>query len=132
MVGDANQLRFYDQEEVNLLAKIPIKLVDYIFHDIFIEAMIYGKFKFPIGFGTYPLGKDTYCDFMGINYYTRDIIKFSFNPFRLFSKLNVKENTPTNALGWELYPEGLYRIYKNACDNYEFPSIITLNDTYNA
>ncbi|HLS34845.1 MAG TPA: glycoside hydrolase family 1 protein [Bacillota bacterium] len=132
MVGVANHLRIFDRKKGDFLAKIPTKVVDYIFHDIFMEAMIYGKFKFPIGFGTYPLGKDTYCDFMGINYYTRDIIKFSFNPFRLFSKLTVKENTPTNDLGWELYPEGLYRICKKAWDDYGFPIFITENGTCDA
>src|SRR5690625_7903723 len=78
MVGVANHLRIFDRKKGDFLAKIPTKVVDYIFHDIFMEAMIYGKFKFPIGFGTYPIGKGTFCDFMGINYYTRDIIKFSF------------------------------------------------------
>src|SRR5690625_2812304 len=51
MVGVANHLRIFDRKKGDFLAKIPIKLVDYIFHDIFMEAMIYGKFKFPIGFG---------------------------------------------------------------------------------
>lgn len=79
MVGVANHLRPFDPYKNSFLAKFPTKLIDYAFHDLFLESMIHGKFKFPLGFGGYPLGKGRYCDFFGINYYTRDIVKFSFN-----------------------------------------------------
>lgn len=79
MVGVANHLRPFDPYKNSFLAKFPTKLIDYAFHDLFLESMIHGKFKFPLGFGGYPLGKGRYCDFFGINYYTWDIVKFSFN-----------------------------------------------------
>lgn len=131
-VGVAHHLRKFDPYKNKFLAKIPAKLIDYAFHDLFLEAMTRGKFKFPLGFGGYPYGKGVYCDFMGINYYTRDIIKFSFNPFRLFSKLTVKEGAQVNDLGWEIYPEGLYRVCKESFEKYPFPIYITENGTCDA
>src|SRR5699024_8701363 len=61
-----------------------------------------------------------YCDFMGVNYYSRDIIRFSYNPLRLFVELTVKEDTEVNDLGWEIYPEGLYRVCKKVYETYPF------------
>src|SRR5699024_1480673 len=84
---------------------LPASMMDHVFHNIFLEGMVHGKFIFPIGNGGYPLGKGPYCDFMGVNYYSRDIIRFSYNPLRLFGELTVKEDTEVNDLGWEIYPK---------------------------
>lgn len=127
MVGVANHVRLFDAYEEKAAAKWSASLLDHVFHEIFLEGMIYGKLKFPLGMGGHPYGKGMYCDFMGINYYTRDIIKFSWNPLRMFGELTVQEGAEVNDLGWEIYPEGLYRVCKKYFDRYEFPIYITEN-----
>lgn len=127
MVGVANHLRLFDAYEEKATAKWSASLLDYVFHELFLEGMIHGKLKFPLGMGHHPYGKGTYCDFMGINYYTRDIIKFSLNPLRMFGELTVREGAEVNDLGWEIYPEGLYRVCKKYSERYEFPIYITEN-----
>src|SRR5699024_12098228 len=57
----------------------------------------------------------------------RDIIRFSYNPLRLFGELTFKEDTEVNDLGWEIYPEGLYRVCKKVYETYPFPIYITEN-----
>lgn len=126
-VGVANNLRVFDVDKNSKLAKQSKKLVDYVFHKIFLDGMIEGKLKFPIGVGGYPYGKGIYSDFMAINYYSRDIIKFSWNPLRVFADVDVKEGVETNDLGWEIYPEGLFHVSKRVWDLYELPIYITEN-----
>lgn len=127
MVGIALHIRVFDAYKMSKLAKIPKKLLNYSFHTLFLESMIHGKFMVPIGFGEYPSGKGNYCDFFGVNYYSRDIVNFSFNPSRLFSELLVNEAAEVNDMGWEIYSEGLYRICKEYWDTYRKPIYITEN-----
>lgn len=127
MVGVAHHLRLFDTEARRRGDRLASSMMDHVFHDIFLEGMVYGKFIFPIGSGNYPYGKGTYCDFMGINYYSRDIVRFSWNPLRMFGELTVKEDKATNDLGWEIYPEGLYRVCKTCFETYPFPIYITEN-----
>lgn len=126
-VGVALHIRVFDAQKKSLLSKMSQGLLDHNFHTIFLESMINGKFLFPIGFGGYPYGKGTYCDFFGVNYYSRDIIKFSWNPLRLFSELLVNKGSEVNDMGWEIYPEGLYRICQKYWSIYNKPIYITEN-----
>lgn len=67
-------------------------------------------------------------DFIGINYYTRWRCT-SFGP----KDRMATPGAPTNDLGWELYPEGLYRAlkladgYSHLPDGRRVPSVITEN-----
>ncbi len=53
-------------------------------------------------------------DFIGVQNYTREIIKHSF--FTPFLKAAIvkaeKRNVPLTAMNWEIYPEGIYHILK--------------------
>jgi len=127
MVGVAFHIRVFDAKEGSVLARLPRKLLEHNFHTLFFEGMIRGKFLFPIGTGGYPYGEGSYCDFFGLNYYSRDIVGFSWNPLRLFSKLLVQEGSEVNDMGWEIYPEGLSRICRKYGPLYGKPIFITEN-----
>ena len=78
----------------------------------------------------YPFKKGVYSDFIGINYYSRHIIHSSYNPGALFGKVKFEENLPeekVNDLGWEIYPEGLYKVTKAIYEKYNLPIYITEN-----
>lgn len=126
-VGTALHIRVFDARGSGGLDSLACKFVDYVFHTLFLEGMIRGKFNFPIGFGGYPYGKGNYCDFFGLNYYSRDMVAFSWNPLRLFATLSVKEGVNTNDMGWEIYPDGLYRICQKYWGVYGKPIYITEN-----
>lgn len=55
--------------------------------------------------------RDT-MDFIGVNYYTRDFIKFTFSPTlgEEVSKPFGGETGERNSLGWEICPDGFYRM----------------------
>lgn len=127
LVGFAKHVRVFDTGRKGILSRLSRSLVDYCFHTITFEAMVFGKFSFPIGHGNYPQGKGVFCDYLGINYYSRDIISFTWNINRAFAELAVKEGTERNDLGWEIYPEGLYILCKRYYDAYKLPIFITEN-----
>jgi beta-glucosidase len=68
-----------------------------------------------------------YLDFIGVNYYTRDVVDFSPHPARLFGRLAVAEGTATNDLGWEIYPPGLHSTVRELYRSYGLPLFITEN-----
>ncbi|MGL1894486.1 MAG: glycoside hydrolase family 1 protein [Spirochaetaceae bacterium] len=129
MVGLAHHLAYFECKEQKPLTKLSKKLMDYSFHKLFLNGMVEGHLTFPVGFG-YPLGKGSFCDFIGVNYYSRHIIHSSNNPASLFGEVKVEENLPdhrVNDLGWEIYPEGLYKVIKATYDKYKLPIYITEN-----
>ncbi len=82
---------------------------DKIFNRAFLKAVTTGELDFtaPGAKGvkeTYPAARNT-LDFAGVNYYTRWRCKGQ-------SDRIATPGAPRNALGWEIYPEGLYRALK--------------------
>jgi beta-glucosidase len=128
IVGVANHLRIFDPKKKTPLNKWVSNIYDRIFQEMFIIGMTEGKLVFPLGSG-YPLEKGRYYDFIGINYYSRDIISFKMDFANLFSKREVLEDSKVNDLGWEIYPEGIYRICKKYYDRLKAPIFITENGT---
>ncbi len=53
-------------------------------------------------------------DFIGLQNYTREIVKYSFfTPYIQASLVKAKErNVPLTAMGWEVYPAAIYHILK--------------------
>lgn len=129
LVGIAMHLAYFEVNENKLLAKISKKLMDYSFHQLFLNGMIDGHLTPPIGL-SYPQGKGIYCDFIGVNYYSRHLIFSSNNPAMLFGQIKVEDGLPNerkNDLGWEIYPEGLYKVVKKVYERYKLPIYITEN-----
>lgn len=113
----------------NPLTKVSKKIIEYFFLKIFETGFIQGKLLPPLG-NEYPLGKGTYCDFIGINYYTRFFVELSSNPAMLFTKIGIKKDlTPCEKsdVGWEIYPKGLYYVVEDMGKKYDLPIYITEN-----
>ncbi len=74
-------------------------------------------------------------DYLGVNYYTRDMSRFKPGwPIDLFGQSSTRRDLKTNSLGWEVYPEGLFRVltrelkpYSIGRDGKEKDVIITEN-----
>ncbi|MBN1531446.1 MAG: glycoside hydrolase family 1 protein [Spirochaetes bacterium] len=66
-------------------------------------------------------------DWLGVNYYTREVL--SFDPFTPgFVKRTVCDKYPATDMGWEIYPEGLYRVCREAARRYPgVPLVIAEN-----
>jgi beta-glucosidase len=68
-------------------------------------------------------------DFMGVNHYSRMIVKsIPFPLFRFFPVLPAAESTQFTTMGWEIYPQGFYDLLKWLAKEYgNQPIYITEN-----
>ncbi len=119
LVGVAHHLRIFDPlHKWNLVLRVLSAAVRYLIQDWFLYAMTGPKTK---------AAPRKWADFIGINYYTRDMMSMSFNASSLFTRQTVKKAALVNDLGWEIYPEGLYRLVKKQWKAFGLPIWITEN-----
>jgi beta-glucosidase len=57
-------------------------------------------------------------DVLGVNYYTRSLVTAADAQAPLAARLVVPPGAPVTAMGWEVYPTGLYDILKRVHDDY--------------
>lgn len=101
-----------------------------MFNHLFVSALIRGKAFFP-GLFRVRLPKARVLDFIGLNYYTRDFVRNEgFGIPNVFGEIctlkHHREVGKRNFLGWEIYPEGLYRFVKEF-SRYRLPLLVTEN-----
>ena len=60
------------------------------------------------------------CDYLGWNYYTRNIVKSDGNGGY---ELTEARGSKSTALGWEIYPQGLRELLTRLVDRYELPPL---------
>lgn len=117
---------------------------DYVFNHVFPNAIQYGVFEFPapvcwdkeIARITGPMknikGK---CDYLAINYYTRELSRYRpSRPFDIFGESSPENELAVNDIGWEVYPLGLFNLltsdtlrYQVNADGSKRPVFITEN-----
>ncbi|WP_054739550.1 glycoside hydrolase family 1 protein [Cellulosilyticum ruminicola] len=126
-VGIAHHFKIYDPYKKNILNKLSSRLINYITGDMLFQALMTGKMGRPIGKGDYPFGKGRFYDFIGVNYWTREIDKFVWKPDSLFCEQVINTNGHLTDGGWEIYPEGIYRVCKDVYEKYQAPIYIIQN-----
>ena len=62
-------------------------------------------------------------DFLGVNYYTRGVVRSSAVPEAENTPQTVFPNPERTEMGWEVYPEGLYRVLGRLHFGYAFPAL---------
>ena len=67
-------------------------------------------------------------DFFGVNYYSRDVIRFSTaHAGELFAQRGVPPGAEVSDLGWEVYPEGLGILLRTWARRSGVPMVVTEN-----
>ncbi len=130
-VGAAVHVRVFDAFRNTLLERLACHLYYRLFQEIFLDAMIAGKSSRFLGLGS-SIRPGRYSDFIGINYYSRDILKGKWDPANLFAERLLQDNAKTNDLKWEIYPEGLGRLIRKYYEQFGLPIYITENGTADA
>jgi len=131
-VGPVHHLRLFDPLNNRAGERFACRLLNRFFHRVFTEGMATGRMLVPFS-GRYPFGKGDFQDYFGVNYYTRDMVAFKpFKPSLMFSQVSVREGAEVNDLGWELYPEGLYRVCHKYYERFGKPVFVTENGTCDA
>jgi len=65
----------------------------------------------------------TPLDFLGINFYSRQIVRSDAVPEAENEPQTVFANPNPTEMGWEVYPDGLYEILGRVHFDYQFPAI---------
>ncbi|MBD5162968.1 MAG: glycoside hydrolase family 1 protein [Oscillibacter sp.] len=120
-VGVANHLRaFAPKDAGNPLHRFWAERAEELFQGSLTQAMCMGKVSFPIG--KHPsIVPGRYCDFHGVNYYTRSTVSGPAD--------GVAKNCPVNDLGWEIYPQGIVEVCEKVYGMLKRPIYITENGT---
>lgn len=125
MVGIAMHLRIFDS--TTFWGNIIARFVDYFLNQIFMEGFTRGKFLFPLSRKGRKHKTGKYVDYLGINYYTRNVVEFTLSLKNWFHKRSYDKSLDKNDLGWDIYPEGMFRVCKRWYDKYQLPIYITEN-----
>lgn len=80
--------------------------VSWFFNDLWMDSMVTGRLRWPIGRGSVKKLAGTF-DFTAINYYSRSLVRFPPRPGRLFESEPPPGTTMTEDRFFELYPAGL-------------------------
>ena len=113
-VGIAHNMRLFDPANPRLLRdRLLVAAEDRTFNRVLIWALLDGYLRAPIGRGERIAEADNSLDFVGLNYYTRDMVSFALRGATTLMARNIaRPGAETDLFGWELYPEGLYRLLK--------------------
>jgi beta-glucosidase len=120
-VSFADHVRVFEPErKFSLYQQTMAKTMELFFQGSLSRAMCTGEFAFPLrNLGGESRG--TYCDFWGVNYYTRTTVT-GFQD-------GVKHGAPVNDLGWEIYPQGIVTCSRKLYEICPLPIYITENGT---
>jgi beta-glucosidase len=121
MIGIAKNYNYYEPyRPYNLIDRILVLFSNEIANHYFLQKI------------------SKYMDFVGLNYYFFDLLKFKFPLKKLDMNYNFAMNRPTDPkyvqrsdMGWRTFPEGIYHALKDLA-RYKKPIYITENGIANA
>ena len=121
MVSFANHVRVFVPENPEVWShRLFAKLNERIFQGSLSKAMCVGEFRLPVR-NICRIKKESYCDFIAINYYSRSTVSGLRD--------GVRRGAPVNDLGWEIYPQGIVECAEKLYGINPLPIYITENGT---
>ena len=131
---------FTPEKPLSPLDHLVCMVRDNVFNQLFPLSIQTGIFQLPPPLSMYKVmralegpipGLKDSMDFLGINYYTRELSRFKPSwPIDPFGATSDKAQLKTNALGWETYPEGLFQILTHDIKPYRFKADGASRDVY--
>jgi beta-glucosidase len=114
-VGVAHHLRAVEPRTLSPSDHAAAAVFGAVFNDSFAAATCEGRAR-----GTQ--------DFFGINYYSRDVVRFSArHAAEMFVARDVPEGAAVSDLGWEIYPRGLGQVVRTWARRSRLPVYVTEN-----
>ena len=81
-----------------------------VFNETMLRSLRLGRLVFPLTRAGKAGGPRHSQDFIGVNYYTRELVRFNHRyRAELFGERVLPATASRSDLSWELYPDGLYR-----------------------
>ena len=114
-LGLAHHVRVFDP--ARLFApqdRIVAAAFNRVFNHTLLQSLRQGRLAFPLTRAGHASGPAPSQDFFGLNYYTRELVKFNRHyGAELFGERVLPVGAPRSDLNWELYPEGFYRVLRS-------------------
>jgi beta-glucosidase len=128
-IGIAQNLRIFDAAAPSPVDAIVAGAADAFYNDSFLDAVRSGRIRVHIPRvvdidEAYPALEGTF-DYLGVNYYTRDFVIGHLGGPNVYS-VTAPAELPRSDMGWEIYPEGLYRLLIRYA-RYGWPLFVTEN-----
>jgi len=114
-LGLAHHLRVFDPARPWMpLDRAVAAVFERIFNGTILKTLGRGRMVFPLTRVDRSRGPRPSQDFIGVNYYTRELVRFNRH-YReeLFGERVLPAAAPRSDLNWEIYPEGLYRLLRS-------------------
>lgn len=132
MVGIAQQAIVFAPCSKNSIGdRISANLRNKMINHLFVRALVRGKLSYP-GLFNIRLAKAKTLDFIGLNYYTREYVRYrglglsEILGNQCILKDASRNTSKKNSLSWEVYPRGLY-IFLKEFAKYKLPILISEN-----
>jgi beta-glucosidase len=110
-VGLAHHLRVFDPARAWAPQdRVVAMTFERVFNETILRSLRQGRLAFPLTRAGRASGPAASQDFIGLNYYTRELVKFNHRyRAELFGQRVLRGDMLRSDLGWEVYPEGLFR-----------------------
>lgn len=125
-VGLVMAMNIFDSISDSALDKWAAEILDYIYNGVLLDSLKEGKPKSLLSGDDFG---DT-LDFVGVNYFFRNMAYFDKNslaPLDDVFKIKTKEYCERSQMGWEVYPEGIYRVLMKVHERLGIPIMVTSN-----
>ena len=101
---------------------------DFIFNRWWLRACVDGRMRPPVGAGQLVPAAAGSLDWIGLNYYCDDLIRFDWRrPHELFARQYPDPTLPRSTFGWAIEPDGLRRALHLVASLVDVPVVITEN-----
>jgi beta-glucosidase len=132
-VGLAHHLRIFDPFRAwHPLDRVVAVAYQRVFNETLLRSLRTGRAAFPLSQAGAIAGPHPSQDFIGLNYYTRNLVRFNRRARgEFFGERVNRANAPISNQGLEIYPEGLYRLL-SALKREQLPIYITENGVSDA
>lgn len=127
-LGLAHHLRVFDPARPWMpLDRGVAAAFERLFNQTILKTLSRGSLVFPLTRVGRAEGPRESQDFLGVNYYTRELIRFNRHyRSELFGERVLPRQAPHSDLNWEIYPQGLFRILRSL-KRQALPVLITEN-----
>ena len=128
MVSIAHHERPFRPVPGSIAARFAAWLPDLVFNRWFLRSCACGRVLPPAGSGQVVLGLRGSLDYLGLNYYADERVRFDWRASsRLFVSSDPDPALPRNSLGWSIDPGGLRRALVSLSEEFRLPVMVTEN-----
>jgi len=125
-VGVAKHIHLFDAARASSpLDRAAAYALDRAFNEAASDALYKGSLSWPFGLGLRASTRERVCDYIGVNYYTREMVRVGGPWNGGMVKRYANPESEFSMEGWgEIYPDGLRRALEDL-QRYELPLYVT-------